>query len=329
MKSTSTILLAVALAFPLATEGQEHPLVLAQTIPVPGIQGGFNHMSVDAVRHHLFAAAPTNTTLEVIDLQTGKPLLSLQGEKPAAARYAPEFDQLYVPRGQHLVIYDGKTLEVTKSIDLQSSLDEMQYDPQAKQLYVGCMSAEKPGIAVISIPDGTLLGIIPLPAKPQGFVVELGGDRIFANVPSVKQIAVLNRKKRVPLQTWDLQDFLGNSPIALDESSHRLFVGARSPARLVVIDTATGEVVAGVDINKDTDDLFYDSDHKRIYVSCGEGFVNVIQQRHADHYQSIAQIPTVRGARTSAYSAQLNSFFLGVPKQGDEPAEIRVFKVSR
>lgn len=329
MKPTSMILLAIALAFPFAAKGQEHSLVLAQTISVPGIQGGFNHMSVDAVRHRLFAAAPTNTTLEVIDLQTGKPLRSLQGEKPAAARYAPEFDQLYVPRGKHLVIYDGKTLAVIKSIDLQSSLDEMQYDPQAKQLYVGCMSAEKPGIAVISIPDGTLLGVIPLPAKPQGFAVELGGDRLFANVPSVKQIAVLNRKSRTALPHWDLQDFQGNSPIAFDEVHHRLFVGARNPARLVVIDTDTGKVVAGVDINKDTDDLFYDSDNKRIYVSCGEGFVDVIQQRDADHYQSIARIPTVAGARTSTFSVRLNSLFVGVPRRGDQPAEVQVFKAGK
>jgi DNA-binding beta-propeller fold protein YncE len=329
MKSTFMILLVMAVAFPLADKGQEHPLVLAQTVSVPSMQGGFNHMSVDAVRHRLFAAAPTNTTLEVIDLQTGKPLRSLPGEKPAAARYAPEFDQLYVPRGQHLVIYDGKTLDVIKSIDLQSSLDEMQYDPQAKQLYVGCMSAEKPGIAVISIPDGTLVGVIPLPAKPQGFAVELGGDRIFANVPSVKQIAVLNRKSRTALPPWDLQAFQGNSPIAFDEASHRLFVGARNPARLVVIDTDTGKVVVGVDINKDTDDLFYDSDHRRIYVSCGEGFVDIIQQRDADHYQSIAQIPTVSGARTSTFSVRLNSLFVGVPRRGDQPAEIQVFKAGK
>jgi DNA-binding beta-propeller fold protein YncE len=323
------ILLVIALASPIGAKGQEHSLVLAQTVSVPGIQGGFNHMSVDAVRHRLFAAAPTNTTLEVIDLQTGKPLRSLQGEKPAAARYAPEFDQLYVPRGQHLVIYDGKTLEMIKSIDLQSSLDEMQYDPQAKQLYVGCMSAEKPGIAVISIPDGTWLGVIPLPAKPQGFAVELGGDRIFANVPSVKQIAVLNRKSRTALPPWDLQAFQGNSPIAFDEARHRLFVGARNPARLVVIDTDTGKVVAWVDINKDTDDLFYDSDHKRIYVSCGEGFVDIIQQRDADHYQSIARIPTVAGARTSTFSVRLNSLFVGVPQRGDKPAEVQVFKAGK
>jgi DNA-binding beta-propeller fold protein YncE len=202
----------------------------------------------------------------------------------------------------------------------------MQYDPRAKELYVGCMSEGSTGIAVLSIPEGKLLGKISLPAKPQGIAVEQHGDRIFANMPELRQVAVLDRKRRVALQPWPLPDVQGNTPIALDEVHHRLFVGARHPARLVVIDTSTGKPVAGVDINGDTDDLFYDPDRKRIYVSCGEGFVDVIQQVDSDHYRSLARIPTVAGARTSTFSIGLKSLFLGVPRRSDKAAEIRVFK---
>lgn len=327
MKPISTFFLALVLGFPMVIRGQERSLVLAQTISLPDVQGGFNHMSADAVRQRLYVAAPSNMTLEVVDLKTGKPFRTLRGERPAAARYAPEFNQLYVPRGQSLFIYDGKTLELITSIDLQSSLDELQYDAQAKQLYVGCMSTQKPGIAVISLPEGKLLGIIPLPAKPQGFAVEQTGKRIFANLPNMKEVAVLDRKSRVPLKPWPFQDAQGNTPIALDETHHRLFVGARSPARLVVIDTNTGKPVARVDINGDTDDLFYDPSSKRIYASCGEGYIDVIEQLNADHYQLRERISTAPGARTSTFSTQLDSFFVGVPRRGNEPAEIRVFRV--
>ncbi len=286
-------------------------------------------MSVDSEHQRLFASAPTNKTLEIVDLRSGKTLRSVEGEKPAAARYAPEFNQLYVPRGLSLYIYNGKTFDLITSIDLQSNLDELQYDAHTKELYVGCMSAGKTGIAVIAIPEGKLLGKISLPAKPQGIAVEQKGRRIFANMPSLKQIAVVDRRKRVSLQPWPLQEVEGNTPIGLDEDRHRLFVGARRPARLIVIDTNTGKQVAEVGINSDTDDLFYDPSRKRIYVSCGEGFVDVIEQHDADHYQLLARITTAAGARTSAFSPHLDSFFLGVPRHADEPAEIRVFKLGR
>src|SRR5438045_720974 len=74
-------------------------LVLVKTIPVPKITGGFNHMSVDAAHARLFAAAPTNATVEIVDLKSGQPWRSLTGERPAATRYSPEFGQLYVSRG--------------------------------------------------------------------------------------------------------------------------------------------------------------------------------------------------------------------------------------
>lgn len=326
MKYSSMLLPAIIFGFALAAYSQESSLVPARTISLPDVEGGFNHMSVDAEHQRLFASAPTNKTLEIVDLSSGKPLQSLTGEKPAAALYAPEFNQLYVTRGQSVVIYDGKTLDQITSIDLQSNLDELQYDVYAKELYVGCMSDDKTGVAVISIPTGKLLGKISLPAKPQGIAVEHNGNRIFANMPTLKQIAVLDRKSRVALPSWPLQDVQGNTPIGLDETRHRIFVGARSPARLVVVDTDTGKPVAKVDINRDTDDLFYDPDRKHIYVSCGEGFVDVIQQLDSDHYELRARIPTVAGARTSAFSVRLNSLIVGVPRRGDEPAEIRVFK---
>jgi hypothetical protein len=310
--------------------GQETELLApSRTVSLPLVQGGLNHMSVDARRQRLFVTAPTNKTLEVIDVSSGKLLRSLEGERPAAALYAPEFDQLYVSRGQGVSIYDGKTLNLLATIDLQTNADELRYDPRAKELYAGCMGADKTGIAIIAIPEGRLLAKIPLPGKPQGFAIEQHGSRIFANLPDQRQIAVLDRRRRVVLQPWPLQDLQGNTPIALDEASNRLFVGARRPATMAVFDTGTGKQVAAIGIDGDTDDLFYDSGNRRIYISCGEGFVDVIQKVDANHYRFLGRIATASGARTSTFSAHLKRFFLGAPQRADQPAEIRVFDAVR
>jgi hypothetical protein len=330
VKCSSVFFLTLLLSSLVPAHSQEsRSLVLSQTITVPSVQGGFNHMSVDAEHMRLFAAAPTNNTLEIVDLKTGKPWRTLEGGKPAAVRYAPEFNQLYVPRGQRLDIYDGKTLDPIASIDLESNLDELQYNAHAKRLYVACMAPDKTGIAVIAIPEGKLLGKIPLPAKLQGVAVEQKGSRIFANIPGVKQIAVMDGEQRKLLNTWQLRNVEGNSPLGLDEAHHRLFVGTRHPAQLLVLDSTTGKPTAKVDISSDADDLFYDPVNKRIYVSCGEGFIDVIEQRDADHYEMIERIPTVAGARTSTFAGKLNTFYLGVPRRGEQPPELRIFKVEK
>ena len=330
MRIHSLVPLAGVVCFLSSAFGQPAPpLAPLHTITLPSVQGGFNHMSVDPGQQRLFAAAPANGTIEIVDLKTGQALRSMEGEKPAAVRFAPEFNQLYATRGQSVYVYDGKTLEQVAKVNFDSNLDELQYDPRARRLYAGVMAADKFAIAILSIPDGKLLGQIKLPGKPQGFIVEQKGRRIFANIPALKQIVVVDRESRTLLQPWPLAGTQANYPIDLDEERHRLFVGCRQPARMLVFDTASGKPVARVDISGDTDDLFYDSARKRVYVSSGDGSIDVIDQRDADHYQARRRIPTVAGARTSALSVELNVFCLGVPRRGSEPAEIRVFQGQR
>jgi hypothetical protein len=99
----------VAIACFLApARGQEtKTLALVQAIALPSVQGGLNHMAVDAGRQSLFVPAPSDKQLEIVDLMSGRAWRSLASERPAAARYAPEFDQLYVSSGRYLYAYGG------------------------------------------------------------------------------------------------------------------------------------------------------------------------------------------------------------------------------
>ena len=98
---------------------------------------------------------------------------------------------------------------------------------------------------------------------------------------------------------WTIKDFHSNFPMALDEADHRLFVGTWHPARLAVLDTRSGKVIADLKACGDADDLFCDPTSKRISMSCGAGFIDVFQQKDADHYLEVEKISTASGARTS------------------------------
>ena len=115
--------------------------------------------------------------------------------------------------------------------------------------------------------------------------------------------------------------------MALDEANYRLFIGTRDPARLIVIDTDSGKVISSLNIAQDPDDIFYDVAKKRLYISCGEGIINIIQQQDANHYNSVENISTALGARTSLFVPELNRFYVAVPQQGGQESEIRVYKV--
>ena len=92
---------------------------------------------------------------------------------------------------------------------------------------------------------------------------------------------------------------------------------------LLVLDAESGKEVANVKIDGDADDISYDSKRKRVYISCGAGFVDVMD---ADNYKLLEKIPTAGGARTSLFVPELDCLCVAVPHRGSQPAEMRVYK---
>ena len=114
--------------------------------------------------------------------------------------------------------------------------------------------------------------------------------------------------------------------MALDEANHRLFVGCRRPAKVLVYDTTTGKPSGSFDIVGDTDDLFYDAARKRLYVSGGEGFLDVFQEEDANRFTRTAHIATAAGARTSLFVPEQARLYLAVPHRGAQKAEVRIYE---
>ena len=169
-----------------------------------------------------------------------------------------------------------------------------------------------------------------LGAHPESFQLEQSGPNIFVNLPDSKQIAVVNRKTGV-ISHWALT-LEANFPMALDEADHRLFIATRSPARMAVFDTNSGHLITALPCPQDSDDLYYDSARRRIYVSGGEGYIGVFQQKDADSYALLAKIPSAVGARTSAYFGKLGKkgfdrLYVAVPARAKRGAEVWIYTV--
>ena len=115
--------------------------------------------------------------------------------------------------------------------------------------------------------------------------------------------------------------------MAIDKANHRLFVGTRDPPKFIVFDTNSGKAVSVLDIASDADDIFYDAAKRRIYISCGDGFINTFQQEDANHYGALASVPTAQRARTSLFVPELHSFYVAIPHIGNQESKILVYQV--
>ncbi len=328
MKKLHLLLAALLAAWASKAQVAEGPaLRLVQTIPLPGVEGRIDHFGADVKGARLFVSALGNHTLEVLNLNAGKPVKSIGALKePQGVAYVPESQRIFVADGDDGTcrIFDGNSYQLKETIHFSSDADNVRYDAAQKQVYVGYGEG---GLGILDAVTGRKLGDIPLRGHPESFQLEKSSPRIFVNVPTADHsIAVADRGKRAVVATWGLEA-RANFPMALDEVNERLMVVSRSPARLIVLETSSGKAVASVPTVGDADDVFYDAALKRIYISGGEGYLDIFQQEDPDHYQSLGRIKTASGARTSYFVPELKRLYLGVPHRGQQTAEVRVYEV--
>src|SRR5215813_364799 len=308
----------------VASAQSNAPLRLKKTIDMPDVQGRIDHLSIDVKGERLFVAALGNNTLEVIDLKAGKRAKTIaQLKEPQGIRYVAETDRLYVANGNDGSVrtFDGTSYAPLKTLDYGDDADNLRYDSGRKRIYVGYGSGALGEIDG----EGNKVGETKLDAHPESFQLEEGSPRIYVNLPKSRKVIVVDRETRTIIATWKTGMAFANYPMALDEADHRLFVVTRLPARLLVFDTNTGNIVQKLPAVGDSDDVFFDKNRRRIYASGGEGAISVFEQKDPDHYTESARIPTVKGARTSFFSVDLDRLFLAVRREGSQPAAIQVF----
>ena len=182
-------------------------------------------------------------------------------------------------------------------------------------------------LALVDVNSLRVIKSIELPGRPEGFEVESAGGLVYVNVPSTKQIVIVDRRSGQITATWDITDASQNFPLALDEQKHRLLVATRRPRALLAWDIATGKRVAESAICGDADDLFFDSQRHQLYAICGEGLIQVIRQRDAGHYEVAEHVVTALGARTGLFVPTLAALYVAVPSRSGAPAEVSVFHI--
>jgi DNA-binding beta-propeller fold protein YncE len=315
---------------------QKAPLELLQSTPLPELHDGdFDHFTVDLEGNRLFATAEENSKVLDFDLKTNKLLHTIADLKaPHSLLYRGDLKKLFVVDGDlgEVKIYETESYKPAGSIKLREGADASSYDPATKYLYAvnGGKDAKLPNayITVIDTSSGKTIGEIKIDSDDvEGMAMEVSGPRMFVVIRGKNAVEVFDRTKRTLIATWPIASE-GKKPtaIAFDENDHRLFIGPRDPAKFLVLDTESGKIVSSMPAAAMVDDMAYDTKRKRIYYA-GTMSIDVFEQRDADHYERVAQIPTSFRAKTGVLIPELNRFYLGVPHHEAHNAELRVYKV--
>ena len=320
------IVLAAILMWPatLLAQTAGAPLVLETRIPLGEVSGRIDHLSIDLKRERLFVAELGNDTVGVVDLAAAKVLRTITGlSEPQGVAYVPFADSIFVANaGDGSVrVLRGEDLAPIGRIELGDDADNVRVDAARKRVIVGY---GKGALAIIDPATPTKTADFRLKGHPEGFQIDETGSQVFVNVPDARDIEVVDLATGAnrSLPTAGLRS---NFPMAVDAEMHRVLVAFRSPPTLMALSSQDGRVVAKLETCGDADDVFVDAKRHRVYVSCGAGVVDVLEQSETGYWH-LARVRTVSGARTSLFVPELDRLYVAIRAQSNEPAAIWVFR---
>ena len=300
------------------------PLTVETKIPLGEVHGRIDHLAVDLKRHRLYVSELGNDTVGVVDLEARKTVQTLSGLKePQGIGYDPVTDTLYVANAADgsVRLFNGGDLTSLGTIALGDDADNVRIEESAHRVWVGYGSG---ALAAIDANTRRKVADIPLRGHPESFRLASTGPAIYVNVPNAGEIAVVDRSANKQIATWKTQELRSNYPLALDDAGHVLAV-FRHPARLAVFRQEDGQRLQALETCGDSDDVFVDAKRHRVYVTCGEGFIDVFS-REASGYQHTGKLTTSSGARTSLFVPDQDRLYLAVRAGFSTPASIWVVR---
>ena len=244
----------------------------------------------------------------------------------------PESGRLFVADGSlaALNVYEGSPFKLVKTIKLSDDADDMAYDPIGKALYVGHGGDSVPArVAVIDAVKLDLLANLPMATHPEALEMDAKGRRVFVNVADSNEVAVINADTHAVTDHWPLTRAGHNVPLAYDEETGLLLIGCRAPAKVVLLDTKSGQEVADEPASAGADDLFYNPADHTAYLIAGSGSIDRVRLTSSRKLEAAGSVQTRPGAKTGLFVPSLATLFIGVPQAAGQEAAVLVYSTKK
>lgn len=300
--------LAGLLCTPLWTAAQSTDAYKVTHEYALGGPGSWDYLTLDQAGHRLFIAR--DDRIMVVDPASGKLLKEIPGMKHVhGVALVPSLHRAYASNGHgnNVSVIDLDTLKVVGHIAISGKdPDAIIYDPATS--HVLTMNGDSNNISVIDPVRGKELSTIALDGNPEFAVTDDQGN-VYNNVEDKSQLVHTDIKAGKVVNTWSLAPCEGPTGLAFDAADKRLF-SACANGWLIVTDATNGHQVAKLPIGKKPDAAAYDPQTHEVFASSREGVLNVFHQDSADRYSKVADVPTMKSARTMALDTATDQVYL-------------------
>jgi len=203
--------------------------------------------------------------------------------------------------------FDLTTLQVGKRIKAAEDADAVAFDPVSNHVFV--INGDNGTITVIDPKDDRVVGTIAGGGKLE-YAVPDGNGHLYVNGAGKQEVLSIDTRTNQVQARWPVPECTSPHGLAIDVSSHRLFVSCVNNV-LTVVNTDSGAVVAQLPIGSGTDAAAFDPKRKLIFSSNGrDGTLSIIQERDPQTFVSRGSVTTAVSARTMGIDPDTGRLYL-------------------
>lgn len=317
MRTAITIVAGVAVMTALAAaQPAAGPYKILKTAKVGGA-GGYDYVYADAGGRRLYIPrSGQGARITVFDLDTLAPV----GEIPNVNAHGVAIDAKSghgFSSSKPVVMFDTKTLNVIKTIDVQGNPDGIMFDPFNGRVWI--LSHTAPNATVIDGKDGSIVGTVDLGGAPEQAQSD-GRGRLFVDVEDKDTVAVVDTKTLKVTGTYDLSS-KAKTPagLALDTKNKVLFSACRNAPTMVILNADSGSILTSLPIGTGVDGAGFNPQTMEAFSSQGDGTLTIIKENSPTTFVVEQTLQTMPGARTMTIDQKTNRVLLITAEFGPPP----------
>jgi DNA-binding beta-propeller fold protein YncE len=280
------------------------PYKIVNTAQVMGA-GGIDYVFADSDGRRLYV--PRGNQVLVFDLDTLKPAGSIPNARARGVAVDPRSHHGFCSSSP-VVLWDTKTLETLKTIEVQGRPDGILFEPSTERIFV--LSHSQPNATVIDAKDGTIVGTIDLGGAPEQAASD-GNGHLYVDLEDKDNIAIVDLKTLKVTAHYDLSG-KGGGPagLGLDAKNHILFAFCHEPQTCVVLNADDGKIITTLPIGRGVDGGGFNPSTMEAFSSQGDGTLTIIKEKSPTSFEVEQTVQTKSRAKTCTLDTKKNQIVL-------------------
>ena len=266
---------------------QAQTLKQIATIDLPGPKGErFDYLTMDEEDHYLLSAHLGPGILYVIDVRTNKLVKAIPGVPGiTGVEYVPGLRKVYTSDwGEEKIgVVDLRSMSVIKRLATAAKPNGSAYAAPFHKMYVSDTLGK--AVAIVDVERDEIVKTLEFKSETGMPQYDSVSRKVYVNLRNANEVAEIEPATHAVLGSYPVEGCRYNHGMAVDSEHDRAFLLCGGTKTLTVFALDTHKAIAHLPLPAGADVVKFDPGLGRIYAACSSGFIAVIQERDADHYQ--------------------------------------------